>query len=70
MKLWQVGLLLAGLGFVGWFAWKKYRDQLALETIVKDPKGVAKLGIDTLVDKEVNKGLNRGIDFLANKVGL
>lgn len=70
MKLWQVGLLLAGLGVVGWIAWKHYREQLALRTIMADPRGVAKMGIDTLVDEKVNQGLNTGIDFLAGKLGL
>ena len=70
MKLWQVGLLLAGIGIVGWYAWKRYRDQLALQTLMADPRGVAKMGIDSIVDKKVNQQLNRGIDFLAGKLGV
>ena len=70
MKAWHIILALVVVGGVGWIAWKHYRDKIALAAIVQDPKGVAKLGIDTLVDAKVNQGLNAGLDFLAGKVGL
>jgi hypothetical protein len=70
MKAWHVILALVIVGGVGWFAWKRYKDALALKMVMQDPKGVAKLGIDHLVDAKVNQGLNMGIDLIASKIGL
>lgn len=66
-------LVVGGIGIgviIMVMVWKRYKEQLALEVVMQNPRDITKMGLDTLVDAKVNQGLNKGIDFVMGKIGL